>query len=253
MRREHVKLHSPAIGRDMDLLAFGHAGLPVLVFPSSEGAYHEYEDFLMIRVLTPLIEAGKLRLYCVGSYDSESWYGKHHPLHERAWRHTLYEHWIMNQVVPAIMADTKDKNVRLTVTGCSFGAYHSANIALKHPERFKHALCLSGAYDLRFLLHGHHDDHVFFNNPVEYVSLMHGDSLDRVRRHTHITLVCGQGQWEGPALASTRELWWLLHSRGIPNYMHLWGHDVSHDWHWWREQIGYYMPHLVEGRMPWVS
>jgi esterase/lipase superfamily enzyme len=251
MRREHVRIHSPAIGRELDLLAFGHAGLPVLVFPSSEGAYHEYEDYWMIRVLSHLIEAGKLRLYCVSSFDSESWYSKSLPLHERAWRHSLYENWVMNQVVPAICSDIGDSEARLTVTGCSFGAYHSANFALKHPKRFAHALCMSGVYDIRFLMHGHHDDWVYFNDPMEYVTHLHGDQLDFVRRNTFITLVCGQGQWEGPALASTREFWGLLGRKGIPNYMDLWGHDVSHDWHWWREQVAFYMNKLANGVHPW--
>jgi esterase/lipase superfamily enzyme len=158
----------------------------------------------------------------------------------------------MNQVVPAIASDVGDSSVRLTVTGCSFGAYHSANFALKHPRRFSHALCMSGVYDIRFLMHGHHDDWIYFNNPMEYVSRMGGEVLENVRRNTFITLVCGQGQWEGPALDSTKRFWDLLGSKGIPNYMDLWGYDVSHDWHWWREQIVFYMSHLVEGRHPWL-
>ena len=80
MRREFVSLYSPDIGRDMHMLMFhsggGSGGLPVLVFPTSEGAFHEYEDFGMVGVLAPLIDAGKLRLYCVASYDSESWYAR---------------------------------------------------------------------------------------------------------------------------------------------------------------------------------
>jgi len=112
---------------------------------------------------------------------------------------------------------------------------------------------MSGVYDIRFLLHGHHDDWVYFNNPMEYVTHMHGDLLDLVRRNVYITLVCGQGQWEGPALGSTRQFWQLLSQKGIPNYMDLWGYDVSHDWHWWREQIIWYMSHLVEGKLPWQS
>jgi len=253
MRREHVKLFSPAVGRELDLVAYGRDGLPVLVFPSSEGAFHEYEDYWMVRVLTSLIDAGKLRLYCVGSYDSESWYNKQSPLHERAWRHSLYENWIMNQVVPAIASDIGDPKVRLTTTGCSFGAFHAANFALKHPHRFKHALCMSGVYDIRFLMHGHHDDWVYFNNPMEYITHLNGEALEDVRRNVFISLVCGQGAWEEPALSSTKAFWDLLSRKKIPNYMDLWGHDVAHDWHWWREQIVYYMHFMVEGQIPWQS
>ena len=117
MRREHHRLFSPAIGAELDVLVFGHDGPPVLVFPSSEGAHHEYEDYWMTRVLGPLLEEGGLRLYCVGSYDSESWYGEHRPLHDRAYRHALYENWIMEQVVPAIGVDVGDPDVRLAATG----------------------------------------------------------------------------------------------------------------------------------------
>lgn len=253
MRRVQLTLPCPPLSRDMHMLMFGHAGLPVLVFPSSEGAFHEYEDYWMVRWLTWLIDAGKLRLYCVGSYDSDSWYSKSLPMHERAYRHSLYESWVMNQAIPAIAHDVGDPNVKLLTTGCSFGAYHAANFTLKHPTRFNHALCMSGVYDIRFLMHGHHDDWVYFNNPMEYVTHMHGSMLDAVRKNVHITLVCGQGQWEGPALASTRQFWSLLSQKGIPNYMDLWGYDVSHDWHWWREQIIWYMSHFVEGRLPWQN
>jgi len=251
MRREHCRLFSPAIGAELDVLTFGHAGPPVLVFPSSEGAHHEYEDYWMVDVLAPWLAEGGLRLYCVGSYDSESWYAEHRPLHDRAYRHTLYEDWIMKQVVPAIAADVGDESVRIAATGCSFGAYHAANFALKHPRRFNHALCMSGVYDIRFLVHGHHDDWVYFNNPMEFVTHMHGDALAEAREHTFITLVCGQGAWEGPALESTRAFGHLLGEKGIPNWMDLWGHDVSHDWHWWREQIGRFAPSLSKGTHPW--
>ncbi len=217
----------------------------MLVFPSSEGSFHEYEDRGMVAALSPWIEAGRLRLYCVGSYDSESWYGRHLPLHERAWRHSLYENWIMNQVMPAIARDIGDAKTQAWVTGCSFGAFHAANFALKFPRTFSQAICLSGVYDIRFLLHGHHDDWVYFNNPIEFIANMHGETLDDVRRHTHILLICGQGQWEERCLASTKELWWLLREKGIPNYMDLWGYDVAHDWPWWTRQMAHAMNALL--------
>jgi esterase/lipase superfamily enzyme len=255
MRRQHIQLHSPAIGRDMDLIAYGDGGLPVVVFPTSEGSVNSWEDFGMVNALAPMLEAGKLRLYCVSSYDSDSWYGKNRniPPNERAWRHSLYENWIMNQVVPAIVKDVGDPTVRLTVTGCSFGAYHAANFALKNPRRFKLALCMSGVYDIRFLLDGYHDDWVYFNNPLEYVAHMKDDQLWELRGQTLIALVCGQGQWEEKCLDSTRKFWWLLEQKGVPNYMDLWGHDVAHDWPWWRKQIVYFMEHLVEGKSPWLN
>ena len=38
MNREYHKAYSHELNRDMELLVFGHAGQPILVFPSSMGA-----------------------------------------------------------------------------------------------------------------------------------------------------------------------------------------------------------------------
>ena len=38
------KWHSPAIGRDFEMLVFGHAGYPVILFPTSRGNYYQNKD-----------------------------------------------------------------------------------------------------------------------------------------------------------------------------------------------------------------
>ena len=76
MNREHHKNYSHELQRDMESLVFGHAGSPLLVFPSSQGRFFEYEDAGMIPTLAPKIDAGELQVFCVDSVDSESWYNK---------------------------------------------------------------------------------------------------------------------------------------------------------------------------------
>jgi len=73
----------------MELLMFGHAGPPVAVFPTSMGAFFEYEDRGMITALGDKLEHGQLRLFCLSSVDSESWYvaGAAAPLHVHVVRH----------------------------------------------------------------------------------------------------------------------------------------------------------------------
>ena len=34
----------------------------------------------------------------------------------------------------------------------------------------------------------------------------------------------------------------LLAEKGIPHELDVWGHDVSHDWPWWRKQIAHHLP-----------
>ena len=60
----------------------------------------------MVDVVSGLIESGRVKLYCVDSYDAGSWAARHLPLEERARRHAGYESWILDQVVPYIAADS---------------------------------------------------------------------------------------------------------------------------------------------------
>ena len=91
MHREHRRWYSPSLGKDMDLLVFGHAGARVLVFPTSMGRFFEWEDRGMIGALGEHLERGWLQLYCVDSVDAESWYAKwKHPA-DRARRHEAYD------------------------------------------------------------------------------------------------------------------------------------------------------------------
>ena len=59
MNREYHKWYSSRLGRDMELLVFGHSGLPVLVFPTSGGRYYEFEDRGMIGAVAGRVEHGR--------------------------------------------------------------------------------------------------------------------------------------------------------------------------------------------------
>jgi esterase/lipase superfamily enzyme len=62
-----------------------------------------------------------------------------------------------------------------------------------------------------------------------------------VRRHTQLTLVCGQGKWEEGCIEETIALSAWLERKQIPHERDLWGHDVSHDWAWWRRQAMFHI------------
>ena len=67
-----------------------------------------------------------------------------------------------------------------------------------------------------------------------------GEALDRVRQ-TSLTLVCGQGKWEENCIEETIELAHALQHKGVAAELDLWGHDVSHDWDWWRRQVVHHL------------
>jgi esterase/lipase superfamily enzyme len=147
MNRRHMTLHSDAIGAGLDVIAFGHYGRPVLAFPSQQGHSWDYENMGMIGAIADLIDAGRVKLYCVDTIDGHTWHDDSLPLEERARRHGAYEDWILNQVVPFIHDDCGGAH-DIIVNGPSFGGYHAANFALKRADLFPLAICQSGVYDV---------------------------------------------------------------------------------------------------------
>ena len=246
MDRRHTSLWSPAIGGEGRVITYGHWGRPLLAFPSQEGPAWQYEERGMIEAVADLIEAGRVKVYAVDSFDSDSWYRQDVPLEKRAQLHGLYEDWIVNQVVPFIRDDLGG-GAEIAVTGVSFGAYHAANFALRHADLFPLAICQSGVYDVSVVGGGERGDAVYFNNPADYVTHLGGDHLDWLRGRVNLLLIAGQGQWEDTtgALDSTRRFAMQLGEKGIRHELDVWGHDVPHDWPSWRAQIAHDLPRFV--------
>ncbi len=226
------------------LVAYGHWGRPLLVFPSELGKRWDWENMGMIGALEPLIAGGRVKVYCADGADEWSWRADDVPIEERARRHGDYERWIEDGVAAFIQADGGGE---IIVTGASFGAYHAANFALKRADLFPLAICMSGVYDVSVVAWGERGNSVYFNNPVDYVPHLHGDHLDWLRSRLSLLLVCGQGQWEDTtgALESTKRFASLLGEKGIRHELDLWGHDVPHDWPSWRTQIAHHLPRFV--------
>src|SRR5262245_55309226 len=58
MNREYHKWFSPRLHRDMELLVFGHAGARVLVFPTRQGRFFDYENWGLVGALHHQISNG---------------------------------------------------------------------------------------------------------------------------------------------------------------------------------------------------
>jgi len=242
VRREHRSLWSPAVGAEGSVLAYGHYGRPVLAFPSEAGHAYDYEDRGMVDAVAGLIEAGRAKLYCVDSFDGQSWVDPDRPLEDRARQHLKYEDWILNQVVPFIYDDCRGRQ-DIVVNGPSLGAFHAANFALKRADLFPLAICLSGVYDVSRFGWGERGDTFYFNNPMDYVANLHGDHLAWLQSRLRLVLVCGQGRWEDStgALDSTRRFAGLLRGKQIDHALDLWGFDMPHDWPSWRTQLAHHL------------
>ncbi len=66
MQIEHRREYSHFLNRDMEYKRYGHAGKPVLVFPSQDGDFNQYEQFGMIDVLSDYIEQVKIAIILCG-------------------------------------------------------------------------------------------------------------------------------------------------------------------------------------------
>jgi esterase/lipase superfamily enzyme len=236
MNREYHKWFSPRLGRDMDMLVFGHAGLPAVVFPTSCGTFYEFENRGMVGALGGEIEAGRVQLFCVDSVDAESWYNYGVSPRWRIARHVQYEDYVMHEVLPLVRQ--KNWNPRLAAVGCSFGGFHAANIALRHPDMFTGFLSMSGAFDLSGFLHGYHDQDCYFNQPTQYLQNMNDAwFFERYRRNTY---VLAAGDWD-ICLGQNERLAGLMRWKEIPVRFDVWGEHQEHDWPLWQRMIGTYM------------
>jgi esterase/lipase superfamily enzyme len=243
MRHYMADLWSPEGARG-SVATYGHYGRPVLVFPSEGGYAGEFADRGMVAAVSDLIDAGRVKLYCVDSFDAGTWSAADLPLEERALRHGAYESWILDAVVPHVRDDSGG-TAEIVTAGCSLGAFHALNFAFKRADVFPLALCFSGNYDpTTWRGWGEQGDALYFNNPDAYVRNLHGAHLDWLRSRLSLLLVCGQGQWEDTtgSLASTRRIADLLVDKGIRHEMDLWGHDVPHDWPSWQAQFAHHLP-----------
>jgi esterase/lipase superfamily enzyme len=243
----HHQLHSHAIGSAGAVYAYTSAaawGRPVLAFPAEAGHAWDWQDNGMVDAVAGLIEASRIKLFCVDSFDAASWSNRSIPIEDRAREHGRWESWVLDEVVPFVHAGCGG-HAEIVLAGASLGAFHAANLALKRADLFPLAICMSGSYDpSRWHGWGERGEAAYFNNPMDYVAQLGGDHLDWLRERLSLLLVVGQGMWEDTtgSLRSTHEFADLLRSKGLRVELDAWGNDVPHDWPSWRAQLAHHLP-----------
>ncbi len=231
-----LRIPTQHLSRPGCIWCYGHFGPPVLVFPSAAGMAHEWQAQSMIETHAAALQAGRIKLYCVESNVSESWTNKQASLAHKLHHHKAYERFILNELVPFIYQDCQTPEIPITTVGISVGAFLAVNFALKYPEIFRHAMGLSGRYDLTHFTGGQSNQDAYFNNPLAYVPGLQGAALERVRSSTQMTLVCGQGNWEDGNFEETVTLGRMLDAKGIRCHTDIWGKDSHHQWPYWKLQ-----------------
>ena len=235
--------HCPILGQRMPIVTYGHAGRPLLVFPTAAADYLENERFFLIKSIEPSIQAGRLQVFSIDSINRQAWMDRKLPVAEQARRQALYARYVEEEVVPFIRWACGNPHARIATTGASFGAFHAMNTLCRRPDLFDTVIAMSGFYDLEHdYFKGYSDTNCYFNNPAWYVPGAQGEQLRLLRDHCSINIVAGQGAYEAPD--ASRRFSQILWDKGIPNSLDVWGYDVNHDWPWWRRMLPYYVQKL---------
>lgn len=249
MEMQYYKWYSQALGRDMEFKIYGHGGRPVLFIPCQDGRFFDFENYKMIDVWSPWLEAGQVMVCAVDTIDKETWSNENGDPRWRICRHEQWIRHITDEIVPFFRQVVNDHNgwsgyPGVMAFGCSLGATHAANLFFRRPDLFDGLLALSGIYTAEYGFGSYMDDLVYENSPVHYLG---GMPLD----HPYIGLynlkkavICvGQGPWELPE--STRQMKNIFDAKGINAWVDFWGYDCSHDWYWWYRQVEYFVPYLL--------
>src|ERR687891_872622 len=106
MERRIPSWYSPNLGMEMPLVAYGHSGYPLLMFPTAAADFLGYERFHLIDSIRHHIEAGRLRAYSINSVNRYSLMNEQAP---PPWKGELlvrYDSYVTDEVLPLIRNET---------------------------------------------------------------------------------------------------------------------------------------------------
>lgn len=237
MQEQFIQFYSHHLEKEIDMLVFGHAGIPVVLFPTTMGRYYENRDFKLVESARWFVEQGLVQIYCPDSINTDSWYNRGiHPSH-KVLRHIQYDRFLSEELVPQLQLKTTSH--KIAVAGPSFGGYHAANFAFRHPSKVSHLLSMSGAFDIKSFLNDYYDENVYFNNPIDFMPNANDANLWGMQ------IMLGTSEWD-ICLDSNRKMSEILNAKGIDHWLDVRGQQ-KHDWPLWREMFPHYLSLVTKG------
>ncbi|MDH3748717.1 MAG: alpha/beta hydrolase-fold protein [Gammaproteobacteria bacterium] len=236
--KDVLRWYSPRIERDAQLVRWGHFGTPVLLFPTAGGDAEEVERFHLIRVLEPLLDAGRIKVYSTDSAAGKAWMSGEHSAEYCSKLQNLFDSFIYEEVTAAIRQDCNSESVEVIAAGASIGAFNAVATVCRHPDAYRLAIAMSGTFDLSKYLEGRFNQDFYFSSPLHYLPQLEGKSLEVLRTRL-ILLPSGEGDYED--IGESWRIANILGAKGIPNRVDSWGSDYHHDWNTWREMLPKYL------------
>ncbi|MGB5579198.1 MAG: alpha/beta hydrolase-fold protein [Woeseia sp.] len=229
---------SPHIQQQVQLVRWGHFGMPVLLFPTAGGDAEEVERFHLIAAVQPLIDAGRIKVYSTDSVAGRAWVNGNESPEYCSKLQNLFDAFIYKEVAPQIRNDCASRDIEIIATGASIGAFNAVATVCRHPDVFKMAIAMSGTYDLSKYLHGRMNQDFYFSSPLHYLPELAGPQLELLRRR-FILLPTGEGEYED--IGESWRMAKVLGLKGVPNRVDPWGTNYRHDWETWREMLPKYL------------
>ncbi|QQL49789.1 esterase family protein [Mucilaginibacter ginkgonis] len=234
MREDFRRWYSHNLNTDIEMLVFGDRGYPVLLFPTTMGRYYQNKDMGLIDAVRWFIDEGLVKIYCPDTMDGLTWYDKAVHPSERARRYAWYDKMLNEELVPGIMHECGVG--KIATAGCSFGGYHAANFAFKHPEKVGNMFSMSGAFDIRSFVGDFYNDDVFYNNPIDFLPGSDKHEL------WQMNIILGTSDWDICKDANFN-LSNVLQHKNINHWLDV-RPDAPHDWPIWKEMFPHYLSTL---------
>ena len=245
MDKKNIVCTSSILGEDMHVIAYGKKGLPVVVFPTQGQAPESLEEVGVIDELADYLDSGTIQLFCTETVDNETWGGTGDPA-ERAKRQETYYHYVVDELVP-LVAKMSKSTARPLALGFDAGATQASIVALRRPDLFQGCVCLSGCYDARRYFGDWMDATLYDNTPCAFLSQMPVDHpYVAVYNQRQLLFCTGQEASEADSLRSTHEMGEQLARLGVDVWCDYWGADVTHTWFWWKKQLRYFLPIVLD-------
>lgn len=245
MKRSVYKLQSKSLGQEASLIVYGEGGYPIVAFQTQDQKASELEDESMVDALAEFIDGKQIQLFSVDNFDEQSWSLLSGDNEARAARQEAYFRFVTDELIPRVH-ELNASNLRPIAFGCSMGAVHAAIALFRRPDLFQGCMALSGIYHSGYFFGDWMNSTLYDNDVLAFLPNM---PLDHpyvgLYRNRSLLFCCGQGE-DAQFAEDERRMDAELNRLGVDHWCDYWGADVTHDWYWWKKQMAYFLPFVLE-------
>lgn len=235
MEKEINKFYSESLREDMEVVTYGRYGITMIMFPANSDSSHEPEQIGFIESLKDYLNSGRLKLYCVSTVNSQSWYNTSISDEQKSYKLFEYNKFIEDELVPHIY-ETCGGPVPIMTVGASVGGYHAANTFFRRPDIIMGTVAISAFYDIRRLTKGYFDENCYYNSPMDYLpNLTDSYWISYLMSRRHIYLISGSGSGETPH--ETEIFSRILEQKSIRHKFDLWDEKYGSEPCSWNEMM----------------